>query len=87
MATSIPALRVIRFLEQFIEIHGHLKAIRCDNGTEFTSYALTEWCQAQDIELRYIRPGKPDQNAYIERFIAAMRKSSTLICSTQSPRS
>jgi putative transposase len=74
IATSIPALRVIRFLEQLIEIHGSPQAIRCDNGTELTSYAFTEWCQEQDIELRYIQPGKPDQNAYIERFNRSYRE-------------
>jgi putative transposase len=40
IATSIPALRVVRFLEQLIEIHGKPAAIRCDNGPELTSYAL-----------------------------------------------
>ena len=68
IATSIPATRVIRFLEQLIEIHGKPAAIRCDNGPELTSYAFTEWCKAKDIALLFIQPGKPDQNAFIERF-------------------
>jgi putative transposase len=68
IATSIPALRVIRFLEQLIEIHGKPAAIRCDNGPELRSYAFTEWCNTKDINLMFIQPGKPDQNAFIERF-------------------
>lgn len=68
IATSIPALRVVRFLEQLIEIHGKPAAIRCDNGPELTSYAFTEWCKTKDINLMFIQPGKPDQNAFIERF-------------------
>jgi putative transposase len=68
IATSIPAMRVIRFLEQLIEIHGKPAAIRCDNGPELTSYALTEWCKTKGINLMFIQPGKPDQNAFIERF-------------------
>jgi len=68
VATSIPASRVIRFMEQLIEIHGRPLAIRCDNGSELTSYDFTEWCQIKSIEIRFIQPGKPDQNAYIERF-------------------
>lgn len=68
IATSIPATRVTRFLEQLIEIHGKPAAIRCDNGPELTSYAFTEWCKTKDIALLFIQPGKPDQNASIERF-------------------
>jgi putative transposase len=68
IATSIPATRVIRFVEQLIEIHGKPAAIRCDNGPELTSYAFTDWCKTKDIALLFIQPGKPDQNAFIERF-------------------
>lgn len=68
VAVSIPARRVIAFLTQMIELHGCPDAIRCDNGTELTSQAFTDWCKEQGIELRFIQPGKPDQNAYIERF-------------------
>jgi putative transposase len=68
VAVSIPARRVIAFLMQMIDLHGRPGAIRCDNGSELTSQAFTDWCQEQEIELRFIQPGKPDQNAYIERF-------------------
>ena len=65
---SIPAARVITFLTQMIDLHGRPSAIRCDNGPELTSQMFIDWCKLQDIELRFIQPGKPDQNAYIERF-------------------
>lgn len=74
IATSIPSARVIRFVEQLIEIHGKPSAIRCDNGPELTSYGFGQWCQAQGIELRFIQPGKPDQNAFIERFNRTYRE-------------
>ena len=61
---SLPAQRVIKSLEQLIEWRGKPKAIRCDNGPEYISHALREWAQAMDIELMYIQPGKPTQNAY-----------------------
>jgi putative transposase len=50
---------------------GHYRlphAIRCDNGPELTAQTLVDWCHAHAIQLRYIQPGKPNQNAYIERF-------------------
>jgi putative transposase len=74
VATSLPASRVIRFMQQLIEIHGQPAAIRCDNGPELVSYAFTEWCQAEGIEMRFIQPGKPDQNAFIERFNRTYRE-------------
>lgn len=42
--------------------------IRCDNGPELTSQALVDFCHDMGIAIRYIQPGKPNQNAYIERF-------------------
>ena len=50
------------------EIHGIPRALRRDNGSELTSTAFTDWCAEVRIELRFIQPGKPDQNALIERF-------------------
>ncbi len=44
------------------------QSIRVDNGPELTSIALTRWCAQQHIAIHYIQPGKPQQNAYIERF-------------------
>ena len=67
VGTSIPAARVIRVLEQLIEMYGVPASIRCDNGPEFTSLAFSTWCEERKITVRYIQPGKPDQNAYIER--------------------
>ncbi len=44
------------------------KAIRCDNGPEIISQTFADWCASHDIEIRYIQPGKPNQNPFIERF-------------------
>ncbi len=56
------------FLNWLIEEFGRPRAIRCDNGPELNSQAFIDWGKAQEIELRFLRPGKPDQNAHIERF-------------------
>ena len=66
--TSIPSGRVVRTLEQLADVRGVPDALRVDNGPEFISQALVTWCEKRGVELRYIQPGKPNQNAYIERF-------------------
>lgn len=65
---SLPSARVIRALEQIIEWRGKPKAIRCDNGPEYISQTLLGWTIKHRITLLFIQPGKPTQNAYIERF-------------------
>lgn len=72
--TSIPSGRVIRTLEQLLELRGKPTAIRCDNGSEFCAQAFIGWCREHGIEIRYIQPGKPNhQNAFIERFNKSYR--------------
>ena len=66
---SLPALRVIRALDQVIKWRGKPAAIRCDNGPEYISQSLIDWANRNRITLIYIQPGKPTQNAYIERLI------------------
>lgn len=70
---SLPAARVIRALEQIIQWRGKPKRLRCDNGPEYISNALKQWAEEQHIELNYIQPGNPQQNAYIERFNRTVR--------------
>ena len=65
---SLPSARVIRALEQAIEWRGKPAAIRCDNGPELLSGPLITWANKNRITMLYIQPGKPTQNAYIERF-------------------
>jgi putative transposase len=72
--TSLPAERVVRVLEQITGWRGYPKAIRCDNGPELISQAFLDWCQAHEIRLRHIQPGKPNQNAFIERFNRTYRE-------------
>ena len=65
---SMPSARVIRSLEQVIEWRGKPAAIRCDNGPEYISNELITWANEHQITILYIQPGKPTQNAYVERF-------------------
>lgn len=65
---SLPSRRVIRVLDALVVVHGCPSAIRVDNGPEFTAQPFVDWCTAHGVAIHYIQPGKPDQNAYIERF-------------------
>jgi putative transposase len=72
--TSLPAERVVRVLEQLIDWRGKPDCIRMDNGPELISHRLESWAQEKRIELLHIQPGKPAQNAYIERFNRTYRE-------------
>ena len=74
VALSIPSVRVIRILGELVAVHGRPKSLRVDNGPELISEAFLTWCAEQGIEVRHIQPGKPDQNAYVERFNRSFRR-------------
>lgn len=71
---SIGSNLVIKILERLILERGKPSIIRVDNGPEFVSSALSEWCLDRNIKLAYIQPGKPMQNGYIERFNRSYRE-------------
>ena len=70
---SLPSERVIRALEQVMEWHGKPTVIRCDYGPENISALIRAWADRNGIRLEYIQPGKPQQNAYVERFNRTVR--------------
>ena len=69
----VPSERVTRALDQVMERRGKPKAIRCDNGPEYISDPLTSRAGKRGVELQYIQPGKPQQNAYVERYHRTVR--------------
>ena len=70
---SLPALRVVRVLEQLGAGRGWPEEIRVDHGPEFVSRAMGAWCEQRKILLRFIDPGKPMQNGYVESFNGRFR--------------
>jgi putative transposase len=71
---SISSHVVIREMERVAEFHGKYPlSIMVDNGPEFTSRAFLSWAQYRQIDLLFIQPGKPTQNAYIESFNGKFR--------------
>jgi len=72
---SIPSEQVVSVLEQVIAERGEKpEQIRVDNGPEFTSKAFINWCSKNAISIKYIQPGKPMQNGYIERLNRTFRE-------------
>ena len=70
---SLTGLRVSQVLDRLKQSRGLPRTIICDNGTEFTSKAMDQWAFANRVELKFIQPGKPNQNAYCESFNARLR--------------
>ncbi|MBS7459051.1 DDE-type integrase/transposase/recombinase, partial [Coralloluteibacterium stylophorae] len=71
--TSLPSSRVVRALDELVELRGAPRRLRLDNGPEFISATLAQWARRHHVELLHIQPGKPTQNAYIERFNRTFR--------------
>lgn len=64
---------VARVLDRAARFRGYPKAIRTDQGPEFTGKALDQWAYENGVELKLIQAGKPTQNAYIESFNGKLR--------------
>jgi len=71
--TSLSGHRVVRVLEALTIEHGRPKALRTDNGPEFTSRAVEAWAYRNEVRLDFIQPGKPMQNAFVYSFNGRFR--------------
>jgi len=66
--TSVTGRRLIRVFERLRSERGLPDVLRVDNGPEFLSGDFVSWAESAGMMIRYIQPGEPNQNAYIERF-------------------
>ena len=71
--TSITGLRVEAVLDRLADSRGLPHSITVDNGPEFDSQVLDQWAYRRAVRLSFIRPGKPNENAYIESFNGRFR--------------
>lgn len=71
--TSISGVRVARELDALIRLYSRPQTIVSDNGPELTSRAILEWQNRTGVGWRYIEPGKPQQNGFIEAFNSRLR--------------
>jgi putative transposase len=72
--TSLPARRIVRALDELVEIRGKPAGLRMDNGPELISDELEKWARRHGVERRFIQPGRPMQNGLIERFNRTYRE-------------
>ena len=71
---SLAAKQVLGLLNKLVERYeGKPVRLRSDNGPEFISQDLQDWCKDHEVILHRIEPGKPTQNAYIEQFNGTFR--------------
>ncbi|HVU46224.1 MAG TPA: IS3 family transposase, partial [Terracidiphilus sp.] len=71
--TSITGSRVKAVMERLADTRGLPKSITVDHGPEFEGQVLDAWAYAANVQLSFIRPGKPNENAYIESFNGKFR--------------
>ena len=68
--TSITGHHLVRFFDSMKTLP---KRLKCDNGTEFWSKAFMNWAESRGIQIDFIEPGKPNQNAFIESLNSRIR--------------
>jgi putative transposase len=73
-STFLPSQQVTQFLDCVALQHGYPQKLRMDNGPENISKVMKQWADLHSIELKFIEPGKPAQNGYIERFNRTYRE-------------
>ncbi len=71
--TSLSGQRVADLLDGIAVERGYPKTITVDNGSEFYSKAMDSWAYQHGVQLAFIRPGKPVENAFIESFNGRLR--------------
>ena len=71
--TSITGIRVQAVLDRLADTRGLPKSITVDNGPEFDGQVLDKWSYRTGVRLSFIRPGRPNENAYIESFNGKFR--------------
>jgi putative transposase len=73
VASRMSGATVGAALDRVLEGAPWPRSITVDHGTEFKSRALEDWAYQHGVQLDFIRPGKPIENAFIESFNGRLR--------------
>lgn len=73
VARSITAEDLIDTMAELLAMRGVPENIRSDNGPEFIAKKLQEWLTKVGVTTRYVEPGSPWQNGYVESFHSRLR--------------
>jgi putative transposase len=60
-------------LDRLADLRGLPESITVDHGPEFEGQVLDAWAYKHGVQLAFIRPGKPVENAYVESFNGRFR--------------
>jgi putative transposase len=83
---SLSGHRVTRVLDNLIELRGKPQSLVMDNGPEFAGLTLDRWAYREQVQLNFIQPGKPTQNAYVESFNGKFRDVPSIATSSMLER-
>ena len=72
---NLPAPRIVRTLDRIAAERGYPRKLRLDNGPELISVTLADWAEQHNVMLEFIKPGRPMQNGFIERFNRSYRQA------------
>jgi putative transposase len=72
-ASTHKLARKVQHMKRLVSLRGAPESITTDNGIEFAGQAMDAWAHQQDVQLDFIRPGRPVQNGYIESFYGRLR--------------
>ena len=64
---------VAEALDYAIRQRGKPASITVDNGSEFAGKVMDAWSDLHQVQLAFIRPGKPTENGFIESFNGRLR--------------
>jgi len=72
---NLRAEQVVRTLDRIAAERAYPRTLRLDNGPELISITLADWAEEHNVLLEFIKPGRPMQNGFIERFNRSYREA------------